>query len=131
MKISDKYKPYNYSLTKCFVVTLNITANGNYKVEKKLPKQMKVIKGLYVTTSANADKERVVGMLHLMFNEGILKNFQMPVMNPRLILHHSQPIPLNEEVKPNSTLMGVYYHRPLIHTYPFTVKIYLHYEEKL
>jgi hypothetical protein len=130
MKIRDRYKPYDYSKTKCFVVTLNITANGAYKVDKKLPKQMKVIKGLYVTTSV-ADKEAVIGMLHLMLNEGILKNFQMPVMNTRLMQHHSHPIPLSEEVKPNSTLMGVYYHRQVVTAYPFTIKIYLHYEEKL
>jgi hypothetical protein len=131
MKISDKYKPYNYSKAKCFVVTLNITADGNYKVESKLPKQMKVIKGLYVTSSADAGQEKIVGLLNLMFNEGILKNFQLPVTNTKLVRHHSHPIPLNEEVKPNSTLMGVYYHRPVISSYPFTIKIYLHYEEQL
>ncbi|HWY11794.1 MAG TPA: hypothetical protein VN026_10740 [Bacteroidia bacterium] len=128
MDIKEKYKPYNFSATKCFVIELGVIANGTYKIEKKLPVEIKTLKGIYVTCSA-VTTQKIVGIVNLFFNEGSLKNFGMGVMNSKLINDHSNPIPINEEIKPNSTMQGVYYHRPIVDSYPFTIKIYLHYDE--
>lgn len=130
MNIKDRYIPYNFSATKCFIVTVVITPTGIAKVESKLPKQMKVIKGIYTTTTANAD-EMFVGTLNLWFNEGIGKSISIPVMNSRGLTDRSHPMPLNEEMKPNSSIQGIYFNRGTIHGYPYIVKIYLHYEEIL
>lgn len=128
--IKERYKPFNFSLTKCFIVTIVVTPTGIAKVESKLPKQMKVLKGIYTTTTANAD-EMFVGTINLWFNEGITKTISLPVMNTRGLLDRSHPLPLNEEMKPNSTMQGIYFNRGTIHGFPYVVKIYLHYEEVL
>lgn len=128
--IKERYKPYNFSATKCFVITIKVTPTGIAKVESKLPKQMKTLKGIYVTTTANAD-EMLVGTLNLWFNEGIFKTISLHVMNTRGLTDRSHPLPLNEEMKPNSTMQGVYFNRGTIHGFPYLVKIYLHYEEEL
>lgn len=128
--IKERYKPYNFSKTRCLVITLLVPSNSNYKVERKLPKQIKTLVGIYVSTTANAD-EMLVGTINLWFNEGIFKSISIPVMNTRGLTDRSHPIPLNEEMKPNSTMQGVYFNRGTIHGFPYTVKIYLHYQEEL
>jgi hypothetical protein len=130
MNIKDQYMPYNFSKTRCFVITLLITPSGIEKVEQKLPKQIKVLKGIYVSTTANAD-EMLVGRINLWFNEGITKTISLPVMNTKGLTDRSHPLPLNEEMKPNSTMQGIYFGRDTIRSFPYTVKIYLHYEESL
>lgn len=130
MNIKDRYKPYNFSKTKCFIIKLTVDADGKFKIEQKLPKQIKILRDIYITTSAKAD-ELLIGTINLWFNEGIFKSFSLPVMNTKITRHNSRPLQLNEEMKPNSTMQGVYFHRSSILAFPFTVKIYLHYEEQL
>lgn len=130
VNIKDRYVPYNFSKTKCFIVTITVTPTGISKVESKLPKQMKTLNGIYVTTTANAD-EMLVGTINLWFNEGINKSISLPVMNTRGLIDRSHPLPLDEEMKPNSTMQGMYFNRGTIHGFPYIVKIYLHYEEVL
>jgi hypothetical protein len=130
MKIADKYKPYNYSENKSFIITLTVAADGIYKIESKLPRESVTLTGIYISCSP-ASVQRVIGLVNLFFNEGILKNFSMPVMNNSRYPYPANPIPLNEYVRPNSTMQGVYYHNADADTYPFTIKIYLHYKETL
>lgn len=128
--IKDRFAPYNFSATKCFIVTVLVTPSRVAKIESKLPKQALNIKGIYATTNAFAE-ETLIGKMNLWFNEGIFKSVSIPVLNTRLIRHHSQPILLNEGMKPNGTMQGIYYNlsTPLI--FPYLVKIYIHYEESL
>lgn len=126
MKIKDIYKPYNFSDSNCYVVTYNVTTEQVLKIEDKLPLQIENLTGVYITCNAQS-KEKVIGYITIMFNEGILKTVQLPILNSNIIKHHSHPIPLNETIKSNSVMQGFLYFRITSRT-PFTVKIYLHYK---
>lgn len=128
--IKDSYVPYNFSNTKCFVVTLAVTPTGICKLESKLPLQAKVLKGVYATTNAIAE-ELLIGTVNLWFNEGIFKSVSIPVMNTRILKHNSHPMPLKEEMEPNSTMQGIYFNRTTALAFPYLVRIYVHYEESL
>lgn len=127
--IKDRYKPFDFSSLKCYVITLKITNKQPLKIEHKLPFHIAILKGFYVTCNVKA-AELAIGQVYLFFNEGMNKSVSLPVLNSSLSDHHSHPLPMNEEIKPNSLLQGVYYHRGIISTYPFTIKIYLHFLER-
>jgi hypothetical protein len=127
MKIKDTYKPYNFSKSKCHVIKFDVRAEPILKIEEKLPLHIEKLTGIYITCNA-LSREHVIGYITVMFNEGILKTTQLPILNSAFIRHHSHPIPLNEIIKSNSMMLGYLYFR-IRSERPYTVKIYLHYEQ--
>jgi len=127
MKIKDRYKPYNFSESKCHVVTINVKEGGVLKIESKLPLHLEKLTGIYITCNAVSEK-RVLGYITITLNEGVLKTAQLPILNSRFIKHHSHPIPINELIKRNSIMQG-YLYFIMTSSEPFTVKIYLHYQK--
>lgn len=127
MKIKELYKPFNFSESNCYVICYNVNADQILKIEDKLPLQIKRLTGIYITCNART-REKVIGYITVMFNEGVLKTMQLPILNSNNIKHHSHPIPLNECIKSNSIMHGYLYFRVRIKR-SFTVKIYLHYEK--
>lgn len=127
MKIKELYKPYNFSESSCYVVSYDVNFDQILKIEDKLPLQIENLTGIYITCNAPS-KENVIGYITVMFNEGILKTVQLPILNSNNIKHHSHPIPLNETIKSNSIMQGYLYFRVRTKR-PFTVKIYLHYKK--
>lgn len=126
MSINKIYKPFNFSDLGVYVLKIKITHTGATKIEDTLPSHIRVLKGIYFTSNPNST-EKVTGYITLNFNEGILKNVQLPVMNSNVITHHSHPIPINETVKSNSIMQGYFYANNAIKI-PYTVSVYLHYE---
>lgn len=127
MNIAETYKPFNFSTYGVYVIKTEITHTAVTKIEDTLPLHIKTIKGIYITCSADSI-EKVLGYITLNFNEGILKNVQLPVMNSKIIKHQAHPIPLNESIKSNSIMQGYFFSRIQTKNV-FTVKIYLHYEK--
>ncbi len=127
MNIESKYKPFSFSEYGVYIVKTVITHTGVTKIEDTLPLHIKTIKGLYITCNAGT-KDRVIGYITLNFNEGILKNVQLPVINSRVLREQSHPIPLNETIKSNSILQGFCFCHSITKR-PYTIKLYLHYEK--
>lgn len=127
MKIKDRYKPYNFSKSKCHVISFDVNSELVLKIEEKLPLQIEKLTGIYITCNA-LSRDNVIGYITITFNEGILKTVQLPILNSNNITHHSHPIPLNETIKSNSMMQGYLYFRKQ-NKRRFTVKIYLHYEK--
>lgn len=127
MKTKIPYKPYNFSKGKCHVVSINLKTDGIFKIEEKLPLHLEKLTGIYISCNSVAT-DRVLGYMTIMFNEGVLKTAQLPILNSRLIKDHSHPIPLNETIKSNSIMQGYLYIITGIDQ-PFTLKVYLHYEQ--
>ena len=127
MTIDKIYQPFDYSKYGVYVIKTDITAMGVFKIEDTLPLHIKQIRGIYFTCNART-KERVVGYISLNFNEGILKNVLLPVINSNIIRHNAHAIPLNEAVKSNSIVQGYFYCRVKTKI-GFTVKIYLHFDK--
>ena len=125
MNIENTYKPFNYSSSSVYVIPFIIPSFGVFKLEDKLPLQIKILTGIYITSSVQ-DKRQVIGFITLNFNEGILKPIQLPLWNTSTIRHHSRPIPLNETIKTNSMMQGYCISQIATKT-AFSLKIYLHY----
>lgn len=132
--IKERYKPYNFSSTKCYVIRLpfrGVRGFGRFGIEHKLPFYIGKLKGIYITCRSNSSLY-YVGSVFLSFNEGLFKNFQYPIINTTLLRDRSHPIPLEEEIFSNSLLQGYYTLNPsgtdsgLIGY----LSIYLHYEER-
>jgi hypothetical protein len=126
MKIKDLYKPYNFSKSNCYVISYDVNGEPILKIEEKLPLQIEKLTGIYITCNS-LSRENVIGYITVMFNEGILKTVQLPILNSNNITHHSHPIPLNETIKSNSIMQGYLFFRKKTKR-QFTVKIYLHYD---
>lgn len=123
------YIPYNFSETKCHVIKLNIPINGIGNIEEKLPAHIGCIKGIFVSCNIlPPGKGWFLGGIFLTLNEGILKNFQLPLINTARQKDCSLPLELNEDVPGNSVLYGYY----VLPKTPVkgTITIYLHYEER-
>lgn len=125
-KLSEIYKPYNFSSTKCFIITLNIVTTGYYKIEQRLPEEMKTLKGVFVSPSGST-RFKQLGFVTFGINEGRIKCFQQAVIDITKISDCSVPFPLNEPVKNNSLMQGYYYDNGRSNIYPYSLKIYLHY----
>jgi len=126
MNLMDAYKPYDFSKSKCHVVSIDTFGEQALKVEEKLPLHIRRLKGIHITCNSELE-DRVIGYVTLQFNEGILKTAQLPILNSQMIKDHSNPIPINEEIKCNGLMLGYMYFlrkNKLTHS----VKIYLHYE---
>lgn len=122
----SKYKPYNFSSTKCYVITLTINRSGVTKIEEKLPPDIKQVKGIFITARIKTKAEKI-GQITLSFNEGIINPYQYAVLNTDYLGDTSHPLPLDETIKSNSLMQGYYKCDAIEFELPFTIKIYLHY----
>lgn len=121
-----KYRPYNYSSTKCHVVTLKFNNVGRFGIDEKLPAYIGVLKGIYVTVNCDIP-DGLIGGIFLSFNEGAAKTFQLYLPNTKMLRDMGLPYPVEEIIKSNSIMQG-YYHISENFRFPSgTVKIYLHY----
>lgn len=130
MNIKERYKPYNFSATKCHVIVLRFPRQGGlgfYGIEEKLPAQIKTVKGIYVTCRVNSIQGFVGGVL-IGFNEAIDKCYTVPIYNSKLLQDCSHPLLLNEEISTNGVMQGWFsisqFGDVLLNG---TVTIYLHY----
>lgn len=124
--IKDRYKPYNFSSSRCHVIELIISQGGVTRIEAKLPSYIKTLTGIYI--SCNTDRpEKVTGLINVFFNEGAQKSLKLSVLNTKVLRHSSHPLPLNQEIKSNSSIQGFYLDNLNV-GFPYTVKIYLHYK---
>lgn len=132
MNIKDRYRPYNFSSTKCYVVQLPFSVDvrsGYFAIEEKLPVHIGKLKGLLVTINADLSNPVVLAVI-LSFNEGLLKNLQIPVWHPLALRHNSHPIPFDEEIFSNSIMQGYFIVPPAERRFDGYISIYLHYEER-
>lgn len=82
-----------------------VVRNTILKIEETLPSEIEKLTGIYITCNARS-KEKVIGYITILFNEGVLKTVQLPILNSNQIKHHSHPLPLNEIIKSNSIMQG-------------------------
>lgn len=124
--IKDRYKPYNFSSSRCHVVELIISQAGVTRIEAKLPSYIKTLTGIYISCKTDRP-EKVTGLINIFFNEGAQKSLKLSVLNTKVLKHSSHHLPLNQEIKSNSSIQG-YYLDTMNVGFPYTIKIYLHYK---
>ena len=105
MLLTEQYKPYNFSSTKCFVITFK--AETIKKIEAKLPPTARRLRGIFISARCNST-EKLIGTINLNFNDGALKPYNLPVINSMDELKNTVPISFDEEVKPHSYVTGYY-----------------------
>lgn len=105
MLLIDQYKPYNFSSSRCFVITFE--AEPIKKIETKLPPVAKRLKGVFVSARCNS-LASLIGTINLNFNDGALKPYNVPVINSLVDLKNTVPIAFEEDLKPHSTVTGYY-----------------------
>lgn len=106
MKLTDQYKTYNFSSTKCFVISFEVD-NDIKKIEVKLPPVARKLKGVFVSARCNV-AAKLIGTINLNFNDGALKPYNLPVINSNTPLKNTLPIRFDEELKPHSYVTGYY-----------------------
>lgn len=127
MFVTDRYKPYNFSSSHCFVTSLEID-NTIKKIEEKLPPTAKKLKGVFVSCRAES-LNRLLGVINLNFNDGALKPCNIPVVNLNYVsLTNTRPIFFDEDLKPHSLMSG-YYRDFGQGGLNAKIKIYIHYTE--
>ncbi len=104
--IIDQYKPYNFSSTKCFVITFQVDSPIK-KIEAKLPPTAKKLRGVFISARCNT-AAKLIGSINLNFNDGALKPYNLPVINSGSALKNTQPIAFDEAIKQHSYLTGYY-----------------------
>ncbi len=105
MLMIEQYTPYNFSSTKCFVISFE--AEAIKKIEAKLPPIAKRLKGVFISARCNSIF-KLIGTINLNFNDGVLKPYNLPVINSLQQLKNTQPIVFDEELKPHSNVTGYY-----------------------
>lgn len=105
MLITDQYKTYNFSSTKCVVI--NFQAESIKKIDAKMPPIAKKLKGIFISARCNAIA-KLIGTINLNFNDGALKPYNLPVINSITQLKNTVPISFDEELKPHSNVTGYY-----------------------
>lgn len=129
--IHNIYEPYDFSANPCYVIEYQIVTSGYQKIEHKLPGYIQKLKGVFVSVDCRMSAGKQIGIIILNFNGQGLKNIQLPIIRSNIARDHSRPVPLDEEIQPNSFLQGFYYDMMNIPmNYPYTLKIYLHYQKK-
>lgn len=127
MLLTDQYKSYNFSSTKCFVIT--IQAEPIKLIEAKLPPIAKKLKGIFITARCNS-LEKLIGTINLNFNDGALKPYNLPVINSLTELKNTVPISFDEDLKAHSNVTGYYRDfgtGALSSNSPLFISIYVHY----
>jgi len=124
--IKDRYKPYNFSSSRCHVIELIISGTGVTRIEAKLPSYIKTLTGIYISCHTDSP-QKVTGFINVFFNEGAQKSLKLSVLNTKVIKHSSHPLPLYQDIKSNSSIQG-FYLDALETNFPYTIKIYLHYK---
>lgn len=127
MLLTDQYKSYNFSSTKCFVIT--IQAEPIKLIEAKLPPVAKKLKGIFITARCNS-LEKLIGTINLNFNDGALKPYNLPVINSLTELKNTVPIAFDEDLKAHSNVTGYYRDfgtGALSPTSSLYISIYVHY----
>jgi hypothetical protein len=126
MNLLEKYKPFDFSSTRCFVVKFDLSKNGTFGIDVRLPYDAAVLKGILITAKYQG-ATHMPGFVSLMFNEGAFKTATLPILNTYRIGQCLDPLPVCEVLKPNSVMQGLYT-LPGSKSFPGYMKIYLHYE---
>jgi len=130
MNIKERYRPYNFSSTRCHVIVLDFSNAGFFGIEEKLPLDIEILKGIYITAKCNIPFQ-TIGGISLNFNEGAIKAFQMVIPNTKALRDTSHPVPVNEEIFSNSIMQGFYVIPGNGSFIPAGyIKIYLHYKPR-
>lgn len=134
MNIEEKYRPYNFSSTKCHVVRKDFSIVGSgaayFGIEEKLPEYIGRLKGIYVTCNGTTRLKGLFGALFLSFNEGVLKSVQLPLWPTAQLKDTAHPIPLDEEILSHSLMQGYVAVLGRRSSFSGNISIYLHYEER-
>lgn len=126
--IEQKYEPYNYSSTRCYVFVLAVTKEGYLKIEHKIPSYIRELKGVFVSTSGHLNTLTFSGVISLNFNGQATKCLQIAVSKTDSVEDCSLPIPFDEKINLNSFVQGYFYAIPAENEFPFLLSIYLHYK---
>lgn len=128
--IEQKYEPFNFSTTRCYVFQLAAEASGFIKIEHKLPKYIRQLKGICVTVNIQdgTGEPLTAGFISLNFNGQSLKCFHSPVVVSDLVNDCSLPYPLDEAIFSNSFVQGYFKAFTGEDWFPYTITIYLHYQ---
>ena len=129
MTLLDRYRPFNYSTTRCHVIALKFAKAGRFGIDEKLPACIGRLKGIYITVNCDIPFFSIGGIF-LSFNNGATKAFQSYLTNTKMLRDPGLPYPVDEEIKKNSLMQGYYHIRSehLRFEPSGTVNIYLHYE---
>lgn len=138
MNTIDKiYRPYEFSANPCYAILLSVTSSGYMKIEKKLPNYIKKITGVYISvgcwdfSEVKRKPSKLAGNISLNFNGQAFKTLFIPVQRTKNLTDCSWPIPLKEDITPNSFMQGYYYDLTnVIQGFPYSLTIYLHYERQ-
>lgn len=125
--IEQYYEPYNFSATQCYVIKLAIKHPGSTKIEYKLPAYIKQLKGIYISLACTQQQVKIGGYISLNFNGNALKCFNNLVFVSKVLDDWSKPLPLNEQLKPNSFMQGYYFGFESLTDVQYSISIYLHY----
>lgn len=128
--IEDIFKPYNFSETRCYVIALQVEKNGFLKIEHKIPSYVKELKGIFVSTNCTTNPTHLDGLISLNFNGQSFKSYQSFIYKINHLDDCSHPQPFDDTLLPNSFMQGFYYDLTQTKTYPYTLSIYLHYQNK-
>lgn len=126
--IDDIYKPYNFSSTRCYVFELLVEKQGFLKIEHNLPTYIKQMKGVFVSTNCIDSINHLSGIISMNFNGQAFKSFQSVVYKNNHLDDCSHPNTFDETILPNSFIQGFYYDLTSTNNYPYSVKVYIHYE---
>jgi hypothetical protein len=127
--ISPYPEPYNFSSTRCYIIEIEVERSYK-KIEHKLPRHIRNLKGIFVSVHLPKNpSSKTAGIISLNFNGQSLKCFHHPVIRVAHLHDWSNPIPLDEHIRPNTFIQGYFMgHNIRDIFFPFTVKIYLHYK---
>lgn len=126
--IENIFIPYNFSATRCYVISQPVNINGYLKLEHKMPGFIKNINGIFISISCPTSQTKIAGFITLNFNGQALKSFQSSVIRTGLLKDCSHPTRFDETLIPNSLMQGFYYDvTNSIMIFPYELSIYIHY----
>jgi hypothetical protein len=106
MLVTDQYKSYNFSSTKCLVIPFLVDYTIK-KIEAKIPPVARKLRGIFISAKSNSSA-KLIGTINLNFNDGALKPYNLPVINSNGLLKNTVPIAFDEAIKPHSNVTGYY-----------------------
>jgi hypothetical protein len=125
--IEEKYLPYHLTENPCVIFSMTIDGAGTFKIEQKIPGHIKRVSGVFVSVTARNNTSKMIGIISLAFNGDGLRAKQFVVPKTTELIDTWHPVPLKEDIMPNSLLQGYYLDTSASSVYPYSLKIYLHY----
>jgi hypothetical protein len=130
MNFIESYKPFDFTAKRIFVYSFVVTIDDQLKVVSlkfKLPAEIRTLKGFFATANEKGF-EKFLGNLVLRFDEGRITPITFQVPNAQSITPFDNLFRLDEKLLPGSIVQGFYEDYGIARAYPYTIKIYLIYD---